>query len=180
VPVFPASFWDDVDALEAEGKDFPEYYITAQYDGFIEAALAWGRLMACNPNMVLQIAVEYLPADYNQPTDDPFDRSELIAPLGRRFIGFFEDSAGDVCLAMQLLFAPEHDTASGVYFLYAADYINDLADFNPVVTPDATHGIQWRYSGDGRAAGPADFYLMDREWTWMPRMPAMPMPPLRG
>ena len=135
--------------------------------------------MVYNPHMLLQIAVLFFPAEYGDPTADPLEeRSELIFPLARIFLGFFVDSAGDVCMALRLVFDPAHDTASGVYFLYAADYIYQPADFNPVVS---TNGIQWRFSGDDSVvAQPADFYGMDPEWTWDPTMPAMPLPPLGG
>lgn len=159
--------------------DCPEFYITADYQGVVDEVLRWGRVMAFNPHMRLEISVEFFVAEYD-PTADPHEeRSELVVPLARLFIGFFVDSAGDMCMAFRILFSPEHDTASGVYFLYAADYISQPADFDPVVRSNSTHGIQWRFSGDDSVvAQPADFYGMDPEWTWDPAMPAMPMPRL--
>jgi hypothetical protein len=160
--------------------DYPEFLITADYQGVIDEVLCWGRVMAFNPHMRLQIAVVFYIAEYDDPTADPeLEGSELVFPLAYIFIGFVVDTAGDMCMAFRILFAPEHDTASGVYFLYAADFISDPADFDPVVRPDCTHGVQWRFVGDDSCvAQPADFYGMDPEWTWDPTMPAMPMPPL--
>lgn len=178
IPIIPTALWEAVDALEEEGLDYPEFYITEEWEGSLESELAWGRIMCCNPAMLFQIAVEYSPADYGEPTDDLFEeRTQIIAPVARRFIGFFEDSAEDICMAVQLLFAPEHDTASGVYFFYAPDYINVPHDFITVVTPDSTHGIQWQFVpvDDPVDAPPHDFYLMDKEWTWMPNMAPMPL-----
>jgi hypothetical protein len=161
--------------------DYPEFYITPDYEGIIDEVLCWGRLMACSPGMQLEIAVEFFPAEYGYPTSDPLEeRAEFVVVLAFRFLGFIEDSAGDVAMSIQLLFAPEHDTASGVYFLYAADYISDPGDFDPVVTDDTEHGIQWRFTQVGERVDvqPVDFYCMDQAWTWTPNMPAMPMPHL--
>jgi hypothetical protein len=180
VPVFPPAFWDAVDALEDQGMDYPEYYITPEYEGIIDEVLCWGRLMACNPGMQLVISVVFFPAEYGDEAADPQEeRSELIMVLAWRFLGFFADSAGDVCMALQLLLAPEHDTVSGVYFLYAADFISDPADFDPVVRPGNEHGTQWQFSAAGCVVvQPADFYGMDQNWTWTQNMPPMPMPRL--
>ena len=178
MPIFPTAFWEAVDALEAEGADYPEFYITADWEGSLDSVLSWGRLMCCKHTMRFQIAVEYSPTDYGESAEDLFEeKAEIIAPVARRFIGFFEDSAEDVCMAIQLLFAPEHDTASGVYFFYAPDHVNVPDDFITVVTPESTHGIQWQFIpvDDPVEALPHDFYLMDQEWTWMPHMAPMPL-----
>jgi hypothetical protein len=161
--------------LEEAGLDYPEFYITEEWEGSLESALAWGRRMCCNPAMQLLISVEYNPTEYGQPVDALFEeRAEIISPVARRFIAFFEDSAEDICMAVQLLFAPEYDDLSGVYFLYAPDHRTITSDFITVVTPDSTHGVQWQFLAvdDPVDAPPHDFYLMDQQWTWMPT----PMP----
>lgn len=120
---------------------------------------------------VLRWAREMLQLDYNirvTVDSDSLDCEDGVVDVTEgyhhlvfldkwKFVGYFEDSAGDQCIGVECYFV-DGESEDGVLFLYERDLLDSFGEFRSIVADgpdDPSYGTQWCFvTYDGNVEPP--------------------------